>query len=268
MDADVTSVPPPEPPDSRAAWYASGVHDQYEIVPGVVATVVNDGDAFGYRVRTPTLSAAAESDLETLREHFSGTAPDRPRTREGATERFREGFDPKYGRIIDRLTDCATSERRRLEYHALAELRCLGELTPHALDDRVEVGDHSGEELSVHLTDYAPARTGIEEPRFLGRFSAERIERYTVEFAGYEIPVVRYREQLLGADPFEHKYAVLEPDLLPEDERLIAECKARIWEAGIDGIDDRTAFEDRAAVVRERGRQVLSKRRNARDVRT
>ena len=268
MDADVTTVPPPEPPDSRAAWYASGVHDQYEIVSGVVATVVDDGDAFGYRVRTPTLSAAAESDLETLREHFSGTVPGRPRTREGATERFREGFDPKYGRIIDRLTDCATGERRRLEYHALAELRCLGELTPHALDDRVEVGDHSGEELSVHLTDYAPARTGIEEPRFLGRFSAERIERYTVEFAGYEIPVVRYREQLLGADPFEHKYAVLEPDLLPEDERLIAECKARIWEAGIDGIDDSTAFEDRAAVVRERGRQVLSKRRNARDVRT
>jgi type IV secretory pathway ATPase VirB11/archaellum biosynthesis ATPase len=257
MDGDVPTVPPPEPPDSGAAWYAPTVRDQYEIVPGVVATVAEDRDAFEYRVRTPALSAAAAADLESVSAHFSGAALRRPRTREGAAERFREGFDPKYGRVIDRLTDCTTSARRRLEYHLLAELRCLGELTPHALDGRIEVADHSGGELSVHLTDYAPARTGLEDPAFLGRFSAERIERYTVAFAGYEIPVVRYRERLLGADPFERKYAALEPELLPEDERLVAECKSRIWEAGID---ERAAFEDRTAVVRKRGRRVLSRR--------
>jgi type IV secretory pathway ATPase VirB11/archaellum biosynthesis ATPase len=264
MDGDVPTVPAPEPPDGRDAWYAPAVHAQYEIVPGVVTTVADDGDAFVYDVRTPSLSAAARADLDAVREHFSAASPSRPRTREGATERFHEGFDRKYERAIDRLTDCTPSGRRRLEYHALAELRCLGELTPHALDDEIEVGDDSGDELLVHLTDYAPARTGIEEPRFLGRFSAERIERYTVGFAGYEIPVVRYREQLLGTDPFEQKYAVLEPDLLPGDERLIAECKSRIWEAGIDA---EMASDDRKAVVRTRGETLLSRRLTARNTR-
>ena len=33
------TVPPPEPPDSPDAWYAPGVHDQYALGFGVVATV-------------------------------------------------------------------------------------------------------------------------------------------------------------------------------------------------------------------------------------
>ena len=265
MDSDAPTVPPPEPPDGRSAWYAPRVHAQYEIVPGVVATVADDGEAFVYRVRTPSLPAAAEAGLEAVRAHFSDAVSSRPRTRQGAAERFYAGFDRKYERAIDRLTDCGPSGRRRLEYYALAELRCLEELTPHALDDEIEVADHSGDELLVHLADYAPARTGIEQPRFLGRFSADRIERYSVEFAGYEIPVVRYREQLLGADPFEHKYAVIEPDLLPEDEQLIAECKTRIWEGGVDEIDGNAGFEDRATVVRKRGERILSRRITARN---
>jgi type IV secretory pathway ATPase VirB11/archaellum biosynthesis ATPase len=163
--------------------------------------------------------------------------------------------------------DCTPSERRRLDYHALASLKCLGELTPLALDDAVEVGDLDSDELLVHLTDYAPATTGIEDPAFVDRFSAERVDRYNVEFAGYEVPVVRYRERMLGADPFERKYAVLEPDRMPGDDRLIEECKARVWEVGLGGIDGETAFEDRAAVVRERAETLLSRRLSARNTR-
>ncbi len=268
MDTDVPTVSPPEPPDSRAAWYAPTVHDQYEIVPGVVATVSDGEDAFRYEIRSPSLSAGTEADLDTVRSHFSDAALTRPRTREGARERFYDGFDPKYERAIDRLVDCTPDGRRRLNYHALAELRCLGALTPHALDNEIEVSDCSGSELLIHLTNYAPAQTGIRETAYLDRFSAERIERYTVEFAGYEIPVVRYREQLLGSDPFEQKYAVLEPDRLPEDEQLIAECKSRIWEVGIDGIEKDITFEDRIALVRTRGKRLLSKRLTAKNTST
>jgi type IV secretory pathway ATPase VirB11/archaellum biosynthesis ATPase len=267
MDTDAPLVPAPEPPDSGDAWYAPDVHDQYEIVPGLVATVRSHEGTFVYDVREPSLSAEARADLESVREHFADAELSRPRTREGAAERFRAGFERKYERAIDRLVACTPAERRRLEYHALAELKCLGELTPHALDDEIEVGDVDGGELLVHLTDYAPAETGLEDPEYVDRFSAERIDRYTVEFAGYEVPVVRYRERMLGADPFERKYAVLEPDRLPGDDRLLEECKARVWEAGVEGFDSETAFDDRTGVVRERAEQLLSRRLSARNTR-
>jgi len=259
------SVPAPEPPDGREAWYAPAVHDQREIVPGVVATVRADGDAFAYDVREPSLSAGAGADLRAVEAHFSEAELRRPRTREGTAERFETGLPPKYRRVIDRLVDCSPGERRRLRYHALAELACLGELTPYALDDAIEVADVGGETLRVHLTDYAPAKTDVEDTTFLGRFSAERIERYTVQFAGYSVPVVRYRERLLGADPFERKYAVLEPNLLPGDRRLIEECKERIWGTGAGDLD----WEEtgRIEAVRERGRNLLSRRLTARSTR-
>lgn len=270
MDSTAPTVPSPEPPDSRSAWYAPTVHEQYEIVSGVVATVSDAGDGFAYEIRTPSLSAAAREGLESVRDHFSAATVSRPRTREGVAERFSEGFDRRYERAIDRLANCTPGGRRRLEYHALSEFKCLGALTPHALDEEIETADRTGSELVLHLTDYAPARTQLEESEvaeYLERFSAERIDRYTVEFAGYEIPVVRYRDHLLGADPFEQKYAVIEPDRLPEDERLIEDCKARIWEAEIDGIESESVFEDRAAIVRERGETVLSRRLTARSTR-
>ncbi|WP_336134508.1 type II/IV secretion system ATPase subunit [Natronomonas amylolytica] len=267
MPSELPTVPPPEPPDSPDAWYAPDVHDQYALEAGVVATVESDDEAFVYDVREPSLSADASADLDAVRDYFGGAELRRPRTREGAAEQLRAGFDPKYGRAIDRLVDCSPSERRRLEYHALAELKCLGELTPHAIDDEIEVGDLADGELLVHLTDYAPARTGLDDPEFLERFSAERLARYTVSFAGYEIPVVRYRERMLGVDPFERKYAVREPDRLPGDDRLIEECKERVWEVGIEGVDGATAFDDRAGVVRERAEQLLSRRLTARNTR-
>ena len=264
MCPDAPVVPAPEPPDSPAAWYAPDVHDHYEIAPGVVATVRSDDDGFVYEVREPSLSAAAETDLRTVRRHFEGAELSRPRTREGAAERFREGFDRKYDRVVDRLVDCSPSGRRRLTYHLLAELKCLDELTPHALDDEIEVADVAGDELLVHLRDYAPARTGIDDADFVDRFSAERLDRYTVSFAGYEVPVVRYRDRMLGADAFERKYAVLEPDRLPGDDELIAECKTRIWETGVDGD---SSVDDRRSVVRERGEELLSRRLTARNTR-
>jgi type IV secretory pathway ATPase VirB11/archaellum biosynthesis ATPase len=265
MDGAAATVPPPEPPDSPSAWYAAAVHDQYEIVPGVVATVRDAEDRFAYDVREPSLSADATADLQAVRVHFEGAELRRPRTREGAAERFLEGFDDRHGRIIDRIATCSSGDRRRLEYHALAELKCLEELTPHALDEKIEVGDHADGELVVHLTDYAPASTGIEDPSHLERFSAERIERYTVAFAGHEIPVVRYRERLLGTDPFERKYAVIEPDLLPGDDRLIDECKKRIWERGVAGDVGRTDIENRTELIRDRCREVLSRQLTARN---
>ena len=261
------TVPAPEPPDSPDAWYAPGVHDQYALGSGVVATVRTGAGGFRYEVREPSLSARTESDLGAVLEHFADAELRRPRTRQGAAERLRDGFDRKYERAIDRLADCSRAGRRRLEYHALAELKCLGELTPHALDGNVEVASLADGELLVHLTDYAPAVTGIEDPEFGDRFCAERVERYTVPFAGYEIPVVRYRERTLGGDPFERKYAVLEPDRLPGDDRLVEECKERVWEAGLAGLDSESAFEDRVAVVQKRAEKLLSRRLTARNTR-
>jgi hypothetical protein len=49
--------------------------------------------------------------------------------------------------------------RRRIEYHALAELGCLGELTPYALDDRIDVADAADDAVVVHTENFAPART-------------------------------------------------------------------------------------------------------------
>lgn len=265
MDRDAPIVPPPEPPDSHDAWYAPTVHEQYEIVAGVIATVRDADGGFSYSVREPSLSTEDATALSEVRTHFSGAELRRPRTREGAKARFRDGFDQPHSRIISRIVSRSPRGRRRVRYHALAELKCLGTLTPYALDDNIEVADYTDGELCVHLTDYAPATTGLGDVAFLDRFSAERIKRYTVEFAGYEIPVVRYRERLLGTDPFEKKYAVLEPDLLAGDERLLAECKQRIWETGIDGLDDRTAFADRTKLIRERGSQLLSKLLTARN---
>lgn len=267
MDGAVTTVPPPEPPDSHDAWYAGRVHEQYEIVSGVVATVRGDAEGFVYDIRVPALSTADENDLEAIEKHFEGATLRRPRTREGAAERFHDGFPTRHERVVDQIVSCSPAGRRRLEYHALVEQRCLGEMTPYALDDNIEIADYSDDELVLHLTDYAPASTGVEDSAFVDRVSAERIERYTVEFAGYKIPVVRYREQLLGTDPFEQQYAVLEPDLLSGDDELIAECKARIWETRIEGLDDRTAFEDRSELIRSRSRELLTRQLAARNSR-
>ncbi|MFB6107598.1 MAG: type II/IV secretion system ATPase subunit [Haloplanus sp.] len=265
MAAGEDAVPPPVPPDDPDAWYAPDVRVQYEVHPGVVASVRETGADFAYEVREPTLGTRGEAALAAVREHFAEANLARPRTREGAVEQMTAGFEEKYRRVIDRLIDLTPTARRRLDYHALCELRCLGELTPYALDGRIEVADVAGSDgLVVHTENYAPATTAVTDPPadYLERFVSERLDRYTVQFHEFSIPVVVYRERVLGHDPFGTKYAVLEPDLLPGDDALVAECKERIWETSVDGV-----VEDRAAFVRERAREVLSRRLTARNTR-
>jgi type IV secretory pathway ATPase VirB11/archaellum biosynthesis ATPase len=257
------TVPAPLPPDDPEAWYAPMVQDQREVYPGVVVTISRRGREFAYDVREPVLTAAGRQRLDAVETHFEGADLRRPRTREGAVEVMAAGFDPKYERVIDRLLDCSPAAKRRVVYHALATLACLGDLTPYSLDERIEIADADDGGVVVHTTDYAPATTALPtDPEFLDRFASERLARYTVDFHGFEIPVIRYRENVLGNDPFDVKYAVREPDLLPGDEALIAECKERIWETAVDGLID-----DEATFVRQRAEELLARRLHRRRAR-
>ena len=257
------TVPAPAPPDDSDAWYAPDVHRQDEIHPGVVATVREAPDGFRYEVREPSLTASERADLEAVNEHFADAHLDRPVTREGAIEQMDAGLGEKYRHVVDRLTDTSPAGRRRLGYHALAELRGLEALTPYALDERIEVVDTADDRLVVHTENFAPAVTDLPpDPAHLERFASERLDRHTVTVHGFEIPVVVYRENVLGNDPFTTKYAVQEPDLLPGDEELIAECKERIWETSVEGVVD-----DPAAFVEERARELLSRQLTARNTR-
>ncbi|OYR42416.1 type II/IV secretion system ATPase subunit [Halorubrum sp. Hd13] len=259
------AVPAPVPPDDPEAWYAPDVRAQYEAAPGVVATVrERDGGRFGYDVREPPLSPADEEALARVRDHFSAVRHRRPLTRVGVVERAERGFEPKYDRALDRLLDASAAARRRIDYRALRDLRLLGDVTPLALDDRIEVADVGDErELVVHTETFAPLETGIDvDADYVERVAAERLAQYAVGFAGLSVEVVVYREHLLGSDAFETKYAVLEPDLLPGDAALIEECKERIWETTVNG-----AVDDREAFVAEHARRFLSRRLTARNTR-
>ncbi|MFB6092394.1 MAG: type II/IV secretion system ATPase subunit [Haloquadratum sp.] len=264
----VPVVPAPEPPDSADAWYAPAVRAQYEVVPGVVTTIRDAPAAggFAYQIREPALRASSERDLASIADYFSNVEVRRPLTRQGTAERAAAGLPPKYERVLDRLLEVSPAARRRIEYYAMCDLRLLGSVTPIALDDRVDVVDLQGETdgaLVVHTDTYAPAVTPFRaDAPFAARVAGERLRHYTVSFADFDVEVVVHRDRLLGDDRFEAKYAVLEPDLLPGDEELVAECKERIWEANVDSIvDDRTAF------IRERAGTFLSRRLTARNTR-
>ncbi|WP_241981585.1 type II/IV secretion system ATPase subunit, partial [Halorubrum sp. GN11_10-6_MGM] len=259
------AVPAPVPPDDPEAWYAPEVRAQYEVAPGVVATIrERDGGRFGYDVREPPLSAADERALDRVRDRFSAVRHRRPLTRVGVVERAERGFESKYAQAIDRLVGASAAARRRIDYHALREFRLLGELTPIALDDRIAVADVGDDrELVVHTETFAPLETGVDaDADYVERVAAERLAQYAVEFAGIAVEVVVYRERLLGSDAFETKYAVLEPDLLPGDEALIEECKSRIWETTVSDV-----IEDRESFVAARARRFLSRRLTARNTR-
>ena len=256
-------VPPPLPPDDPEAWYAPDVRTQYEVHPGVVVTIADHGPDFAYEVREPPLTDSDGIALDRIEDYFQDARLERPRTREGAAERMTAGFDPKHERVIDRLVDRSYASHRRVTYHALAALACLDELTPYALDDSIDVADTDDAGITVHTTNYAPAVTDLPpDPTFIERFASERLERHTVSFHDFSIPVVLYRENLLGNDPFTTKYAVREPDLLPGDVELIDEAKERLWETTVDGIiDDETAF------VRGRAEELLARRLRGRNTR-
>jgi type IV secretory pathway ATPase VirB11/archaellum biosynthesis ATPase len=256
-----TVVPAPVPPDDVDAWYAPAVRAQYAVAPGVVVTIRGDG-TFNYEVREPSLTQAERAALDRVEDYFADANVQPPLTREGAVERLRSGFAPKERQAIDRLTDLSPAGRRRVDYHALASIRCLGDLTPLALDDRIETADASGDRLVVHTADFAPATTDRRPDDGFDAFAAERLCRYAVDFRGFEVPVVLYRERTVGNDPFAVKYAVLEPDLLPGDRDLVESCKERVWEAGVEGLD-----ADGATVVRERAVDLLARQLTARNAR-
>jgi type IV secretory pathway ATPase VirB11/archaellum biosynthesis ATPase len=264
---DEGRVPAPLPPDDPDAWYAPGVRAQYAVAPDVVVTVREVDAEFDYQVREPALSPGDRRALDQVREHFAEVQQRRPLTREGTLERAAEGFPPKYRRALDRLLEVTPAARRRVSYHALCELRLLGELTPVALDDRVDVvdvgRDAGAERLVVHTEDYAPAVTEYAaDSEFADRVAGERLTSYQVPFAGFDVDVVVYREHLLGDDRFAVKYAVLEPALLPGDQALIDEAKERIWESNVESV-----IEDRHAFVAERAREFLSRRLTAHNTR-
>ncbi|SHG40787.1 type II/IV secretion system ATPase subunit [Halobaculum gomorrense] len=266
---DLPTVPAPEPPGSADAWYAPDVRAQYELYPGVVATVRERrgaaGSEFRYETREPSLGAAGERAVGAVANRFDAGQHRRPLTRAGAVERADDGFEPKYERAIDRLIDATPALRRRVDYHTLREFRLLGRVTPLALDDRVEVADVTGEDgrVVVHTSDFAPAVTDVPvNALYVGRVASERLRTYEVSFEGFAVEVAVYRDRLLGDDRFATKYAVREPPLLPGDEELIAECKERVWETTATEV-----VEDRAAFVRERARRFLARRLTARDTR-
>jgi type IV secretory pathway ATPase VirB11/archaellum biosynthesis ATPase len=261
---DGPTIPAPTPPDSPDAWYAPDVRAQREVHPGVVVTVRGTRDGFTYDVREPTLAPPTERALDRVRDHFADAHLSTPRTREGTRERMEAGFEPKYATVVDRLVDCSAAARRRLDYHACRDLRCLGDLTPLALDDDIEVADRTDDDrLVVHTTDYAPVTTDLSaDADGLDRFASERIDAYTVPFRDFEVPVVLYRERLLGGDAFTTKYAVREPDLLPGDETLVDACKERIWEANVGDL-----VEDSGRFVTEQAHRFLSRQLTARNTR-
>ena len=257
-DDTEAAVPAPIPPADPDAWYAPDVRAQYESVPGVVATIRSlETGGFAYDVREPSLSPADERALDAVHAHFASAHGRRPLTRAGAIELAATGFEPKYAQVLDGLLSVSAAARRRLDYHALRALRLFGDLTPIALDERIAVADiGDDEELIVHTDAFAPLETGIDaDTAFIERVAGERLARYTVEFAGFAVDVVVYRERLLGSDAFEVKYAALEPDLLPGDDSLIRECKRRIWETPVDHVID-----DHRRFVADHARRYFSRR--------
>ncbi|WP_435360549.1 type II/IV secretion system ATPase subunit [Haloarchaeobius sp. DFWS5] len=256
---DGGTVPPPIPPGDPDAWYAPDVRAQHSVGSDTVATIRETDDGFHYSVREPSLTESDTELLDRITNHFAAANLRRPRTREGTVARMHDGLAPKYERALDRLLDGSAAARRRVRYHAVRDVGCLGELTPLAMDDHIEVADPSGEALAVHTRNYAPATTDLaNDVAFLDRFASERLARYEVPFREFDVPVVLYRENLIGSDAFATKYAVLEPGLMPGDEALIDECKERIWETNVASVvDDRTSF------IRDRAERFLSRQLTA-----
>ena len=254
------AVPAPVPPGDADAWYAPDVRAQYRVAPDVVATVRETETGFAYDVREPSLSPADAEVVARVREYFADANLEPPRTREAVRDRLQTGFAGKHERVVSRLVDRSPASERRVRYHLLRELRCLGELTPLALDERVDVADVEDDVLRVHTDRFAPARTTLDaDVDGLARFASERLARYTVTFETYEIPVVLYREHAIGGDAFSTRYAVLEPDLLPGDRALVDACEDRVWEHAVT-----TPDVDRVALVRERAERYLERALTAR----
>ena len=89
------------------------------------------------------------------------------------------GFSRKHERVIDRPLERSRPARRRITYHALADLACLGELTPYALDDALgESPDESGIRTRRTVTNTQHGRTSRGSPdRLFGALRVHTTER-------------------------------------------------------------------------------------------
>lgn len=256
LDRDhIDPVPAPAPPGDQNAWYRPNVRVQEEVFPGVVVTIANAGDSFTYSVREPILAPADRGQYETIAETV--TVDRRPLTRSGVQEMLAtSGLEA--GGILDSNSkptpDCTLDAWRRIRYYLLRDCRCLGTVTPLALDDNIDVVDREGDRLVVHTDWLAPIKTGFPaDHEFAERVVSERIATYTVEFCGYSIPVVIYQEHVVGGDAFSTHYAVREPPLRPGDQEAIEACKEELWRAGTDQV-----IEDRTQFIRERSHQIFA----------
>ncbi|MFB6093970.1 MAG: secretion system protein [Halanaeroarchaeum sp.] len=250
------TVPPPTPPDATDAWYAETVRAQYVTGPNVVATVREDGDGFVYGVREPPQSDGSRAAVDAIERYLDPVDVDRPRTREGTIERVEAGLGAPLAGVLDREVRATPAQRRSIEYHLIARVQGLAALTPLALDDRIRIADASDECLVVHTSDFAPARTAIDaDVPLLDRFRSERLEAYTVEVFGRDVPVTVYREHLLGGDAFDAKYHVHAPDRLPGDEAVIGDVETVIVDESVG-----EPVPDREAYVRHRARTLLARR--------
>lgn len=254
-------VPGPVSPDDRDAWYAPAVRSQYPVGNGVVATVREDEDGFTYTTREPPLSETAERTRDRIEARFEDVPRSRPRTREGAAERIRDGIPRHWHDHFDSLGSLSPAATRRLGYHLGASIRALGRLTPLALDDRIRIGDTTGEVLSVHTRDFAPVRTDLPtDVAYLDSVLSERVDTKAIEFGPVEVPVTVVRRHVLGGDTFDTQYAVREPDLLPGDETLIERVKSRLVES-----PPRAVGASVGDAVAERARTLLGRRRHLAD---
>jgi hypothetical protein len=103
--ADVTrlpDVPAPVPPGDGDAWCAPDTVAQYEITPGVVATVRRDGEQFRYEARESTLAATGRphsSASASGSKTSNGAACSRDRARSNAPTRVLAEVRPTTGPI-------------------------------------------------------------------------------------------------------------------------------------------------------------------------
>ncbi len=246
------SVPAPVPPDDADAWYTPQVHAQRELYPGVVATITEATDGFEYRIRDPPLTET-EQELLTQKATTTGRTR-RPLTREGLQERITQRVPTALQEAVEETAASLLTRYYRLQYHLVRDRWGFGAATPLALDDRIEIADFTEANVIVHTERFAPVHTAVSTDKpHVNRAVYERIARYSVTFAEFDVPVVIYRDRGLGTDAFDTKYAVREPPIPQEYKRLIPACKDRIWDGGSDDL-----IEDRAAFVTERARTIFA----------
>jgi len=218
------------------------------------------------RVRRARAAAVGADDraLDRVRDHFSGCDTGDALTRVGVIERAESGFEPKYERALDRLLDDASrAARRRIDYHALRDLRLLGDVTPLALDGRI--GGRRGRRARTGRPHRDVRALGDRYRRRRGSTSSASPpsgspgtrsaspgspSRWSSPASACSAPT-RSRRSTPSASPTS-----------PRRRALIEECKQRIWETTVNGVVD-----DREAFVAEHARRFLSRRLTARNTR-